>query len=67
MSFAELLDAVDELQVEEQVELVEIVRHRLSERRRDQLAAEIRQARSDFDAGICLPMTPDEILRNILS
>jgi hypothetical protein len=65
MSFAELLDAIDELQVDEQAELVEIVSHRLSERRRDELAKEIRQARSDFEAGLCSPMTPEEILRDI--
>ncbi len=67
MSFADLLDAVDELQVEEQAELVEIVRHRLNERRRDELAAEVRQAQADFEAGLCPPMTPEAILREIFS
>jgi len=67
MRFAELLDAVDELPVEEQAELVEIVRRRLIEHRRDELAAEIQEAHRDFHAGCCQPGIPDEILRDIFS
>jgi predicted AAA+ superfamily ATPase len=67
MRFAELLDAVDELPVEEQAELVEIVRRRLIEHRRDELAQEIQEARRDLQAGRCQPGTPDEILRDIFS
>lgn len=67
MGFAELLDAVDELPLEEQAELVEIVRRRLIEHRRDELAKEVQEARRDFQAGRCLPGTPDEILRDIFS
>jgi hypothetical protein len=67
MRFAELLDAVDELPAEEQAELVQIVRHRLIERRRDELAEEIQEARRDLQAGRCTPMTADEILRDISS
>ncbi len=67
MRFAELLDAVDEMTIEEQAELVEIVRRRLIERRRGGLAKEIQQARHDFQAGRCAPKTPDEILGDILA
>lgn len=67
MSFAELLDAVNELPFDEQAELVEIVQRRLLEHRRDELAKEIRQARRDFQAGHCHPATPSEILRDIFS
>ena len=67
MHFAEILEAVDQLSFEEQTELVEVVRRRLTERRRDELARDVRQARKDFKAGRCLPQTPEEILRNIAS
>ena len=67
MHFSEILDAVNELTTEEQVDLVEIVRHRLLERRRDELAEEIQQARLDHRAGRCLPAPPETILRDILS
>ena len=67
MRFAEVLDAVDELPLEEQAELIEVVRRRLIEHRRDELAEEVHEARRDFQAGRCLPATPAEILRDILS
>jgi predicted AAA+ superfamily ATPase len=67
MRFAELLDAVDELPPEDQAELVEIVRRRLVERGREELAKEVQQARSDFHAGRCAPRTAEETLRDILS
>jgi predicted AAA+ superfamily ATPase len=67
MRFAELLDAVDELPIADQAELVEIVRRRLVEHRRAELAEEIQDARRDFQAGRCHPAAPDEILRDILS
>jgi len=67
MRFADLLDAIDEFTTEEQADLVGIVRRRLIERQRDELAKEIQQARGDLQAGRCLPRTPDEILRDILS
>ncbi|HEX3527539.1 MAG TPA: hypothetical protein VH988_10750 [Thermoanaerobaculia bacterium] len=67
MSFAELLEAADQLSIEEQGDLVEILARRLSERRRDELAAEIREARDDYAAGRCHPSSSAEILKNILS
>lgn len=67
MRFAELLDAVDDLPLEDQAELVEIVRRRLVERGREELAKEVQQARSDFQAGRCAPRSPEEILRDLLS
>jgi predicted AAA+ superfamily ATPase len=65
MRFAELLDAVEELPIEERAELIEIVRRRLVEHRREELAREIQEARRDFQAGDYRLMTADEILRDI--
>jgi predicted AAA+ superfamily ATPase len=65
MRFADLLDAVDGLPIQEQAELIEIVRKRLIEHRRDELASEIEESRRDFQAGRCAPAAPDEILRDI--
>ncbi|HXU47249.1 MAG TPA: hypothetical protein VN783_17110 [Thermoanaerobaculia bacterium] len=67
MRFAELLDAVDELPLGDQVELVEIVRRRLIERRRDELAKEVEEARSEYREGRCVPRTAEEILRDVLA
>lgn len=67
MRFAEVLDAVGGLPIEEQTDLLEIVRRRLIEHRRDELALETQEAHRDFAAGRCHPKAPDEILRDILS
>jgi hypothetical protein len=65
--FGEVLEAADQLSLEEQEDLVEVLRHRVIERRREDLAAEIRQARREFDAGQCELTTPDDLLKKILS
>jgi predicted AAA+ superfamily ATPase len=62
-----LLDAADQLPLEEQEDLVEILRKRVSARRRDEIAEEIQEARRDFAAGECRPSTPADILKTILS
>ena len=67
MSFAELLEAADQLSLEEQSDLVEVLRRRIAARRRDEIAEEIRDARREYAAGLCHPATPDAILKNILS
>jgi hypothetical protein len=67
MQFGELLEAADQLTLEEQADLVEVLRRRISERRRDELAEEVREARQDYAAGRCVPATPADILKNILS
>jgi hypothetical protein len=53
MRFAEVLDAADQLSLEEQETLVDVLNRRLVEHRRDQLAEEIQQARREFAAGQC--------------
>jgi hypothetical protein len=65
--FGEVLEAAAQLSLEEQADLVEVLRHRVTELRREDLAAEIRQARQEFDAGQCEPATPDDLLKSILS
>jgi hypothetical protein len=67
MRFADILDVVEELPPEDQAELVAIVRRRLIERGREELAKEVLEARSDFQAGRCRPQTTEEILRDLLS
>lgn len=48
--FQEALDAVDSLPETQQEHLVDIVRRRLVEARREQLAASIREAKTDYRA-----------------
>jgi len=67
MLFGELLEAADQLSLEEQADFVEVLRRRMAERRRNEIAGEIQEARRDYAAGKCQPATPSAILKSILS
>ena len=63
IAFADVLDAAEQLDVEAQAELVAVLSRRLAERGRERVAATVAQARREFAAGQCRPMTPAEIVR----
>ncbi len=65
--FGEILEAADGLPVEDQETLVTILKNRLRERRRAELAKDIQDAGKEFEKGNCRPVTPDELMREILS
>ena len=67
LAFGEVLEVVDKLSLEEQETLVEVVRRRIIERRREELAKEMRDAQEEFQAGHCRPVIPDELMTEILS
>jgi hypothetical protein len=67
MSFGDVLEAADQLSLDEQTTLVEVLNRRIVERRRNDLAGEIQQSRQEYEAGQARPATPDEILKAILS
>jgi hypothetical protein len=61
------LEAVDQLPLEHQEELIAIVRRRLAEKERQRILRSIEETRKDFAEGRCPPATPEEILKEILS
>lgn len=65
-NFADLLEAVDELRMDEKEMLVDILQHRMIEDRREVLRAEIESSRREFEAGLCKPATAEEIMREVL-
>ncbi|MGE0827048.1 MAG: hypothetical protein AB7G75_25650 [Candidatus Binatia bacterium] len=65
--FGEVLEAIDQLSLDEQETLLDIVQRRVAERGRKLLAAEIQEARREFAAGGCHPATADELMEEILS
>jgi hypothetical protein len=67
LTFGEVLEAVDRLPLGEQETLIEVVQRRVIERRREELAKEIQEAQGEFQAGRCHPVTPDELMAEILS
>ena len=67
MILSEVLEAADQLSLEEQEYLINILRKRMIERRRMELAKDIEEAREEFKKGHCQPATPSEIMEEILS
>jgi hypothetical protein len=65
--FGEVLDAVTSLPTEDQLALVDIVKHRLAEQSRKEIAASVQEARRDFLDGKCRPTTVDQLRDEILS
>ena len=65
--FSEIVEAADELPVEDQETLVAILKGRLREHRRAELAKDIREAEKEFKSGKCHPVSPDELIKEILS
>ncbi len=65
--FGEVLDAVEQLSLDDQETLAEIVRLRVAQRRRRELAEDVREAREEFAAGRARPMTPDKLMDEIES
>ena len=63
IGFAEALEAAEQLDVESQAELVAILSRRLAERGRERVVDAVAQARREFAAGLCQPMTPAELIR----
>jgi hypothetical protein len=65
--FADVLDAAEQLDVEAQAELVAVLSRRLAERGRERVVATVAQARREFAAGQCQPLTAAEIVREAQS
>lgn len=64
-TFDELLEAVENLPPEAQEDLAELIRHRLAERGRQRVVAEVREARSEFESGTVKPTSVEDLLREI--
>jgi len=64
--FGEILDAVGGLSTEDQLALVDIVKHRLAEQARKKIAADVQEAKQEFAEGQCRPVTIDQLRDEIL-
>lgn len=67
LSFGEVLETAERLPLEEQDALIEILHRRVIERRRAELAKDIQEAQKEFKAGYARPVTPDDLMAEILS
>ena len=64
--FGEVLEAIDQLPLEAQETLSEVLRRRLIEYRRDELAQDVEQAEQEFEEGNCRVVSPADIIKEIL-
>jgi hypothetical protein len=67
VTFDEVLEAIEHLPVDEQADLLEVVRRRLAERGRRRVIDDITEARTQFDSGMAKPASVDEIMHEIES
>jgi len=61
-TFADILDAADNLSADEQETLLEILHRRLAERKRAQLIRDVEEARAEFTNGRARPASVREIM-----
>lgn len=66
LAFGDVLDAADQLSAEDQQELIAIVQRRLADAGRERLLADVQESRREFEAGLCKPTTPEELMREIM-
>ena len=65
-SFNDALQVVEQLSIEEQEDLIDIVRHRVAEVNRQRLIDRVKEADEEYKAGKYSPATAEEIMREIL-
>ena len=64
--FADVLEAADRLSLADQEDLLEVLRHRIVERRREELVRDVSEAQAEFEAGDCEPRSAGELMDEIL-
>jgi hypothetical protein len=66
-TFADLIEAAEQLPLEEQEDLIHILKNRLRDLKRAELVKAVAEAQQEFAQGKCKPMTPAQIIEEILS
>ena len=65
-SFYEILESVEQLSVEDQEALIDLVRRRLVERRRAEIATNIVKAQEEYKTGQVFRGTVDELMTELM-
>ncbi len=66
ISFHEILDAVERLPLDDQESLIDLIRRRIAEYRRQEIATQVSSAREEYKSGKLTPESPDDIMQSIL-
>ena len=67
ITFSDILEAADQLTLQDQEELVRILEHRLREQKRAALIKDVQDAQQEFARGNCQPTTPEDLMKEILA
>jgi len=65
-TFDEALDIIESFPEEQRESIVEIVKHRLTEERRERLAQTVKEARQEYARGEVRRGTVDDLIREII-
>jgi hypothetical protein len=66
-TFADILEAAEQLPIEDQENLIHILKNRLRDQKRAQLIQDVYEAQQELLQGKCKPVTPEQIMEEILS
>ncbi len=64
---SDILEAADRLPLDEQESLINLLQNRLRQRRRAARVRDVQEAQDEFAAGKCQPVTPEQLMQQILS
>jgi len=64
-TFSDVVDAADDLSVDEQETLVEILRRRIAKRNRDALVRDVADARAEFQSGRARTSSVSDIMDEV--
>ena len=67
ISFADILEAAEQLSFEDREDLIRILQNRLREQKRADIITDVKEAQQEFTQGRCQPVTPEELMKEILS
>lgn len=67
ISFADILEAAEQLSFEDREDLIRILQNRLTEQKRADIITDVKEAQQEFTQGRCQPVTPEELMKEILS
>ncbi len=65
IQFGQILEMIDHLSLDEQDDLINIIRHRQIEKRREEIAQNITQARQDYQQGKVFRGNVDDIIAEL--
>ncbi len=65
-NFSKILEAADLLLLEDQEYLIHILQNRLRDRRRAELIKDVQAAQQEFALGQCTPITPEQLMEELL-